>query len=295
MVFSICARISFTRPSISGLAGAVNDGGVVLVDGDALGLAQILELHAFQLDAQIFGDGLAAGQDGNVAQDRLAAIAEAGSLHGSHVQRAAQLVHDQSRQSFALNVLGDDQQRLAATSNLLQQGQQILHGADLLLVDQDVGLVQHHFEALCVGDEVGAQVAAIKLHSVDRLETGVHGLGLFDGDDAILAHNLHGMSDDVADLLVAIGRDGAHLGNRTLVHGLRELAQCAALGPLAVLVAGADDGGHGLLDAALQSRRVGAGRYRLHAFAEDGLRQYRRGRGAVAGHVGGLGGNFLTS
>ncbi len=45
------------------LAGAVNDRGVVLVDGDALRLAQILELHAFQLDAQVFGDGLAAGED----------------------------------------------------------------------------------------------------------------------------------------------------------------------------------------------------------------------------------------
>jgi len=36
-VFSICARISFTRPSISeDFAAAVYDGGVVLVDGDAL-------------------------------------------------------------------------------------------------------------------------------------------------------------------------------------------------------------------------------------------------------------------
>ena len=120
----------------------------------------------------------------------------------------------------------------------------------------------------------------------------MHGLGLFDGDDAVLAHNLDGVSNDVADLLVAVGGDGAHLGNRTLVNGLGELAESAALGPLAVLVAGADDDGHGLLDAALQSGRVGAGGHGLHAFAEDGLGQNRRRRGAVAGHVAGLGSDF---
>ena len=108
-----------------------------------------------------------------------------------------------------------------------------------------------------------------------------------------LPTTLTACGDDVADLLVAVGRDGAHLGHGTLVHGLGQLAQGAALGPLAVLVAGADDRRHGLVDAALQCRRVGAGRHRLHAFAEDGLGQNRRRRGAVAGHVAGLGGDFL--
>jgi hypothetical protein len=43
------ARISFTRPSISllVLAAAVDDGGVVLVDGDALGAAEVFDLDAF--------------------------------------------------------------------------------------------------------------------------------------------------------------------------------------------------------------------------------------------------------
>ena len=278
-----------------GLAGAVDDGGVVLVDGDALCLAQILELDAFELDAEILSDGLATGENGDVAQDRLAAIAEAGSLDGCDVQGATQLVDHEGGESFALNVLRDDQQRLAATSNLLEQGKQILHRADLLFVDQDVGIVQGYFEALGVGDEVGAEVAAIKLHAVDCLETGVHGLRLFDGDDAVLADNLHGMGDDVADLLVAVGRDRADLGNGTFVNRLGKLAESAALSPLAVLVASADDGGHGLVDAALQCRRVGAGGNSLHAFAEDGLGQNGCGGGAVAGNVGGLGGDFRTS
>ena len=106
-----------------GVAGAVDDGGVVLVDGDALGPAQVLELHVLELDAEVFGDGLAAGEDGDVVEHGLAAIAEAGSLDGSDVQRAAQLVDDQGRERFALDVLGDDQERLAGCGQPARAGE----------------------------------------------------------------------------------------------------------------------------------------------------------------------------
>ena len=109
------------RPSMSFcVAGAVDDGGVVLVDRDALGAAQILQADAFQLDAGLFHDRLAAGQDRDVFEHRLAAIAEARSLHGAGVQRAAQLVDHQGGQRFAFHFLGDDQQRLAGAGDLLE-------------------------------------------------------------------------------------------------------------------------------------------------------------------------------
>ena len=54
-----------------------------------------------------------------------------------------------------------------------------------------------------------------------------------------------------------------------------------------------DDGGDGLVDAALERHRVRAGGDVLEAFAEDRLGEDGRGRGAVAGDVGGLGRDFL--
>ena len=47
------------------------------------------------------------------------------------------------------------------------------------------------------------------------------------------------------------------------------------------------------VDAALEVHRVGAGRHRLRAFADDGLGEHGRRGGAVAGDVGGLGGDLL--
>jgi hypothetical protein len=69
------------------------------------------------------------------------------------------------------------------------------------------------FHALGVGDEVRREVAAVELHALDDLERGLEALGLFDRDDAVLADLLHRLGDDLADGLVAVGRDGADLGD----------------------------------------------------------------------------------
>src|SRR5205823_6374977 len=48
------------------IARAFDDGGVVLVDGDLLGLAEILDLDVLKLDPEVLGDGFSARQRGDV-------------------------------------------------------------------------------------------------------------------------------------------------------------------------------------------------------------------------------------
>ncbi len=83
------------------------------VDDDAAGAAEVLHRGAVEPAADLLGDDLAAGQDGDVAQHLLAAVAEARGLDGQHVERAAQLVDDQRRQRLAVDILGDDDEVLA--------------------------------------------------------------------------------------------------------------------------------------------------------------------------------------
>jgi hypothetical protein len=65
------------------LAGALDDRGVVLVDRDLLGAAEVFERDVLELDAEVFGDELAAGEDGDVLEHGLAAVAEARRLDGA--------------------------------------------------------------------------------------------------------------------------------------------------------------------------------------------------------------------
>ena len=193
------------------LPRAFDDRRVVLVDRDLLGLAEVLELDVLELDAEVLGDGLAAGQDRDVFEHRLAAIAEARRLDGDGLQRAAQLVDDERRQRLTVDVLGDDHERTAGARHLLEQRQEILHRADLLLVDQDDGVLEHDFHALRIGHEVGGEVAAVELHAFDDFERRLERLRLFDRDHAVLADLFHRLGDDLADRVVAVRRDRADL------------------------------------------------------------------------------------
>ena len=120
------------------VTGAVDDRGVVLRHDDATGAAELRELRVLELEAHLLGDDLAAGEDGDVLEHALAAVAEARRLDGDAGEGAAQLVHDERREGLALDVLGDDQQRLAGLDDLLEDREQVPDRADLLVGDEDV-------------------------------------------------------------------------------------------------------------------------------------------------------------
>src|SRR5690606_7709708 len=119
-VLDLGADLGHAAGDAVGVAGALDDGGLVLGDDDLARLAELLETGGLQLEADLLGDDLAAREDGDVAEHGLAAVAEARGLDGDGLEGAADLVDDQGRQGLALDVLGDDQQRLARLHDLLQ-------------------------------------------------------------------------------------------------------------------------------------------------------------------------------
>ena len=122
-----------------------------------------------------------------------------GAFTAQTLQHAAELVDHQRRQGLALDVLGDDQQRLARWADLLQQRNQVADVADLLLVDQDQGVLQQAVHLRRAVDEVGREVALVELHPLDDLVGGLGGLAFLDGDHAVLADLLHRLGQQVAD------------------------------------------------------------------------------------------------
>src|SRR5690606_40306569 len=105
---------------------------------------------------------------------------------------------------------------------------------------------------------------------------------LLDGDDAFLADLVHRLGDQLTDLGVG-GGDGR--GGGDLLLGLDVLR---------LLEQGGGDGLDGLLDAALQSHRVGTGGDVAQAFLDQGLGEHGRGGRTVTGDVDRLLGAFLV-
>src|SRR3954470_16533959 len=263
------------------VTGALDDRRLVLADDDLARLAEQVERGVLELEADLFADDLAAGEDGHVLQHRLAAVAEARRLDRNALEGAADLVDDQRREGLALDVLADDDELLAALHDLLEHRKQVLDGADLAVDEQDVGVVDDRFHPLRVGDEVRRDVALVEAHAFDELELEAEGVALLDGDDAFLADLVHRLGDDLADRGVA-GGDGGRGSN--LLLGLD------VLGLLGQLLADALDG---VLDAALQRHRVGAGGDVAQALADERLGEDGRGGRAVTSDVVGLLGDLF--
>src|SRR5687768_2842714 len=264
------------------VAGTIDDGGVLLAGFDLLRAAQVLDGGVLQLQAQLLADHRAAGENRHVFQHRLAAVAEAWRLNSDGLQDAADVVDHQGGERFAFDFLGDDQQRLARLRHLLQDRQQLADRRDLLVVQEDVGVLKHGDLLLRVVDEVRREITAIELHALDQVELVLQRLAVLDGNHAFLADLVHRVGDDLADVGIGVGR------NRSDLRDL--LGARARPGDLLQLL---DHGGDRLVDAALQVHGVHAGGDELHAFTHDRLGENGGRGGAVAGDVGGLGGDFL--
>ena len=263
------------------LASAFDDRRRFFLDQDFLRIAEHLKSYRLQLDAEVFRDDLATGEDRDVFQYRLPAIAEARRLDGRDLQTATQLVDDECCERFALDIFGDDQQRLTCLYDGLEQREERLELPELLLEDQNVWAFQIDDHLLRVGDEVGRDITAVELHAFNHIQLGLDAFGLFNCNDALLADLLHRLGDHFADLGFAIG------GNRTNLRGLRRGGDlfCA-------LLKFRDNGNNRFVDSATQIHRVQTGRNGLNALADDRLRQHGRGRRAVAGEGSRLACNF---
>ena len=224
---------------------------------------------------------LTAGQDREVFQHRLATIAEARGLHRRHLQRAAELVHDQGRERFAFHVFRDDQERTSSLRHFLEQREHVLQARDLLLVNEDVRIIEDRFHRFRVGHEVRREIALVELHAFDDVEAGFDRLGFFDRDGAVLADLVHRVGDDLTDRLVPVSGNSRDLRDLVAVTDLlRDLAELS------------DNRFDSLVDAALERSRVRAGRHVAETFLVDGLSEHGRGRGAVTSDVGSLGSDF---
>ena len=137
------------------LACAVDESGVVLAHFDAFGLTHFSQRGFFQRQADFFCDHGTAGQDGNIFQHGLAAVAEARSLDGDSLQDATDVVDHQRCQCFAIHIFGDDQQWAASLGDLFQQRQQIANVGDFFVVQQDERIVHQRELAILIIDEIG--------------------------------------------------------------------------------------------------------------------------------------------
>src|SRR5690606_39857343 len=112
-----------------------------------------------KLDAEVFRDHLTTGEDGDVLEHGLAAVTKARSLDGGDLQAATQLVDDERGKRLTLDILGNDEQRLAGLDNGFQHGKHGLQVGELLFVEQDVCVLEFGNNLVGIGDDIGREIS----------------------------------------------------------------------------------------------------------------------------------------
>ena len=262
-------------------AAAGHDGGLILGDDDLLGSAEHGHVDGVKLETQFVGHDLCAGQNGHILQHGLATVTEARSLDGAGLEGATDVVQDQGRQSLAVDVLGDDQQRLAGLHDQFGDVYDVLLGAQLAGGQQDVRFFEHCGLIFGVGHEVRGNVALVETHAFGEVQIQAETVVVLNGHNTILANLVQRLSDLLADFRIGCGN---RCGGSDLILGLNVLGSCDEL---------LDDSLGSLLDTTTQSDWVGTGGDVLQAFVHQGLCKHSCGGGAVSSNIVGLLGDFL--
>src|SRR5258705_2213963 len=264
------------------LAGTFDDRGVVFVDDHAFGAAEIFERNVFQFDAQLFGDHLAIGEDRDVFEHRFAAVAKPRSLDGDDFQRATNFVYHQGCQGFAFNLFGDDEQRFAGLRGGFKHREKILHAGNLLLVDEQVAIFVNTLHPFRIGHKVRREVATIKSHTFDEVQSCFQPFGLLDGNDALFSYLVHRLGQDISYGFIVVGGNCANLGN--FVSVASRLADRLEL---------IDHLRHRFIDAALDAHGIVPGSNQFYSLAKNRPGQNRRCGRAIAGHIRSLARDFF--
>ena len=280
-LFQLCLDLCNTILDILGGAKSVYDDGVLLGDLYALCTAELLHGRFLQVQAELIGDDRAACQDRDILQHFFSSVAITGGLYTDNSEGSAQLVDDQCGKGLTLDILSNDEKLCAALYDLLKDRQDFLDAADLLIGDQDVGILHLRFHLLHIGAHISGNVTAVELHTFYQVELGVHGLGLFDGDDTVSGDLLHCLSDHLTDF-VAAGGDRCYTCDLVLAgNGLAHSGNCFYCSIRRFLHTAAK------YDGIRTCCQV------LHALVYHSLCKNSRCRGAVTGNIVGLGSNFL--
>ena len=172
--------------------------------------------------AGFLSEDLTSGSDGDVVEHVLLVVAEAGGLHSADSEVVSELVDDEDGEDFSIDVVGDDEEGTGGLLGVLEHLDEVLQVGvlELVLHDEDDGLIELAGLLLVVGHEVGGSVTSVESQTFDVLDFVVDGLAVLHVDGSVGAHLVHDGGDQVSDFLVVVGGDGGNAGEFFLVGNL---------------------------------------------------------------------------
>ena len=108
-LFNQGADLAHTSLDLLLFASPLDDSRVVFGNYNCAGPSQVTETGILKFEAGLLGDDFTTGENSDIFQYGITAVAKARSLHGHDIKGTAQFVDDQCRQGLTVYILGDNQ------------------------------------------------------------------------------------------------------------------------------------------------------------------------------------------
>ena len=244
-------------------------------------MTELIDGSIFQFQTQFGGDNFCTGQGCDITQHFFSSVAKTRSFYCNAGEGTTQFVQQQGGESFAFDVLSDDEQFLAGLNDLFEQRQDFLNVGDLLVGDEQQSIIQNSFHLVGIGYHVWGDVAAVKLHTFYYFGVGFSGLGFFQSDNAVSGNFFHSFCNQVADYFIAAG------------NGSNSCDISRAVYLLGVCNNSFYSGVNCFLDTFFEYHWVSTSSNVLHTFANQSLSKQGSGGGTVTSSIVCLGCNFF--
>ena len=264
------------------VTSTINDGSKVLGYTDLAAGTKISNCSAVELTANFFTDNRRTRQGCNILKHSLATITKARSLDGNSLKGATESVHNECSQGFTFDIFSNDQEFTALLYHFFKNRHDVLDHSDFTVRNEDVRIGKNGFHLVRIRNHIRGNIAAVELHPFNGFKGGFHGLGFFNGDDAIVADFFHSISNQATDFRVT-SRNGSNLCFFFL-----------GADRLGIFLELLDEAVRCFLDASLEDHGVSTGNHVLHAFMNDGLSKKGSRRGPVTSNIVGLGCHFTN-
>lgn len=134
-------------------------------------------------------------------------MSEARCLDSGDLQLTAKLVEVAGSYRLAVDVLGDDDEWATSLGGNFEGGKDVLESRDVLIGEEDGGLLKVDLLRLDFGDEVGGDISSVESHTLNNLDFIVNHPSLLDRDETLFSDLLHSRGDELTDVGVAVSRD----------------------------------------------------------------------------------------
>jgi len=194
-----------TLGDFSRFSSSSHDNDIVLRDDDLLGRSHDGNIGIGEALSEVLRDELGTSGDSDILHGVTSVVTESRGLDAANLESTTELVDNEGGESLRLNILSNDEEGLLGLHAALEEGEELLDGADLLVKEEKGSILEDTLLGLGVSDEVGGNESTVPLESLNVLNFSLKRFAFRDGDGSVSSESLENAGNESSNDGITVG------------------------------------------------------------------------------------------